>query len=140
MSVSVSVTLDKAYDDKAYDECRTPVLVLDDGEASGLDAFAATVAVFGQGRFLLLYTSDRTTLLDLANEHPGGVIVVDVDRDPRPKDVLAELADTGLPVVVLTDGSHDAISDHALSVGAAACLPTSLPARTLLRELESSRH
>jgi DNA-binding NarL/FixJ family response regulator len=34
--------------------------------------------------------------------------------------------------VVLSDGRDDAIADHALSVGAAAYAPTSLPGRDLV--------
>jgi DNA-binding NarL/FixJ family response regulator len=37
--------------------------------------------------------------------------------------------------VVLTDGNNEAIQDHALSVGAAACLSTSLPAREVVSRL-----
>ena len=113
-----------------------PVLALDEGDAGALDAMATAVAVFGRGRLALHYADDRGGLRRMAAECVAAgapaVIVVDVDRHPQPKDVLADVADTGFPVAVLSAGADDAIADHALSVGAAAFLPTTLPAGELV--------
>jgi DNA-binding NarL/FixJ family response regulator len=49
--------------------------------------------------------------------------------------VLAEAADMGFPLAVLSDGRSDAIHDHALSVGADAYLLSDLPARSLVARL-----
>ncbi len=115
----------------------TVVLVLDEGNATSLDALGAAVALFGRGNLKLVYVHDRASLPGVA-ALGAGVAVVDVDRDPDPKNVLAEVVEAGLPVVVLTDGLNSAIPDHALSVGAAACLATSLPARELVSRLSSA--
>lgn len=120
---------------------RTQVLLLDEGHASSLDAVAASVALFGQGRLELICAPDLGTLRqmagDLAAADARAVIVVDVDHDPAPKSVLAEAADAGLPLAVLSDGRSDAIHDHALSVGADAYLLTPLPAKELVANLEA---
>jgi DNA-binding NarL/FixJ family response regulator len=113
-----------------------PVLALDEGDPGALDAMATAVAVFGRGRLALHYADDRGGLRRMAAECMAAgapaVIVVDVDRHPQPKDVLADVTEAGFPVAVLSDGSDDAIADHALSVGAAAYLPTTLPAGELV--------
>jgi hypothetical protein len=106
----------------------TPVLLYDEGQASSLDALAASVGIFGAGRFELLYASDLDSLRQMANEPDG---------NPQPKDLLANAADMGFPLVVLSDGHDDAIHDHALSVGAAAYLLSELPARALVDRLEA---
>lgn len=117
------------------------VLVLDEepATATSLDALAMAVAVFGRGRLGLLYADDQDALRRMADELAAAgtptVIVVDVDRHPEPKHVLAEVAEAPFPVAVVTDGRHEAIHDHALSVGAAAYLPTSLPARDMVSRL-----
>jgi len=113
-----------------------PVLVLDEGQAANLDALALTVAAFGRGRFNLAYAHHRSSLRRMAAQLAVGVVVVDVDQDPDPKDLLADVVELGFPVVVLTDGRNDAIFDHAQSVGAAACLPTSSPAHEIVSNLE----
>lgn len=117
------------------------VLLLDDGHAQNLDAVAASVALFGRGRLQLVCVPDLAFLHQMATElaasNAPAVIVVDVDHDPEPKSVLAEAADAGLPVAVLSDGRSDAIHDHALSVGAAAYLLTPLPAKELVATLEA---
>jgi hypothetical protein len=117
----------------------TQVLALDEGQASSLDAVAASVALFGAGRLELLYAPDLPALRQMADELTAGdasaVIVVDVDQDPEPKSVLAEAAELGLPLAVLSDGRSDAIHDHALSVGADAYLLSGLPARALVASL-----
>jgi DNA-binding NarL/FixJ family response regulator len=111
-------------------------LLLDEGDAASLDALATAVAIFGGGRFDLVYADDRDSLRYMADQlaaaGSSAVIVVDVDGHPQPKDLLAEVAEAGFPVAVVTDGRRDAIADHALSVGAAAYLPTSLPAQELV--------
>jgi DNA-binding NarL/FixJ family response regulator len=116
-----------------------PVLCLDEGQAESLDALAASVAIFGADRFELLYAPDRDTLRrmtdELATLHADALVVVDADHDPEPKSLLAEAADTGFPLVVLSDGRSDAIHDHALSVGAAAYLLSTLPAHDLVDRL-----
>jgi hypothetical protein len=121
---------------------RIHVLVLDEGDATNLDALALTLAVFGRGRFELLYADDRRSLRRMAAQldRVAGVVVVDVDRYPDPKDLLAEVAEAGVPVVVVTDGRNEAIFDHALSVGAAACVATSLPARDVISHLQLAAH
>jgi DNA-binding NarL/FixJ family response regulator len=112
------------------------VLVLDEGQAeTSLDALAAAVAVFGRGTIRLLYAHHRSALPDMADRCGADIIVVDVDRDPRPKDILADVVEAGPPVVVVTDGRDDSVPDHALSVGASACLQTSMPARDLVAHL-----
>ena len=120
---------------------RTQVLLLDEGCATNLDAVAASVALFGRGRLELLCAPDLHSLRQMAGElaalQAPAVIVVDVDHDPAPKSVLAEAADAGFPVAVLSDGRNDAIHDHALSVGAAAYLLTPLPAQELVAHLEA---
>jgi DNA-binding NarL/FixJ family response regulator len=116
-----------------------PVLCLDEGDAGSLDALAASVAIFGADRFELLYAPDRETLHrmteELAVHHADALVVVDADHHPEPKSLLAEAADTGFPLVVLSNGHSDAIQDHALSVGAAAYLLSTLPASDLLDRL-----
>ena len=113
-----------------------PVLILDEGPATSLDALATALAVFGRGLFALGYADHPSALWEMADELAAGgtaaVIVVDVDGHPEPKAFLAEVAETGFPVVVVSDGRNEAIHDHALSVGAAAYLPTSLPAREMV--------
>ena len=117
----------------------TPVLVLDDPDAGSLDGLATSVAVFGGGRLALHYAPDLETLRsmsdDLAARQAPAVVVVDADRCPAPKSLLAEAADLGFPLVVLSDGCDDAIHDHALSVGATAYLLSALPARELVARL-----
>jgi DNA-binding response OmpR family regulator len=119
----------------------TPVLLLDEGQATNLDALAASVSIFGAGRFELLYAPDLGSLRQMAGElasaHAEALVVVDADYDPEPKDLLAKAADMGFPLVVLSDGRDDAIHDHALSVGAAAYLLSELPARELVTRLEA---
>jgi DNA-binding NarL/FixJ family response regulator len=115
------------------------VLVLDEGQATSLDALALSVAIFGAGQFELLYASDLDSLLqmagDVASARARAVIVVDVDHAPEPKDRLARAAELGFPLVVTSDGGNDAIHDHALSVGASAYLLNTLPARELVARL-----
>ncbi|MGH9012010.1 MAG: hypothetical protein ACRDYF_19525 [Acidimicrobiia bacterium] len=117
----------------------TSVLLFDEGQASSLDALAASVGIFGAGRFELLYASDMDSLRQMAGEladaHAAALVVVDADHDPEPKDLLATAADMGFPLVVVSDGRDDAIHDHALSVGAAAYLLSDLPARELVADL-----
>ena len=117
-------------------DSRLHVLLLDEGDATSLDALAASVAIFGADRFELVPAPDCSTLwrtaAEFATSDAQAVVVVDVDRHPEPKSVLANVAEIGFPVVVVTDGHHDAIQDHALSVGAAAYLPTTMPARELV--------
>lgn len=114
------------------------VLVLDEepDTTPSLDALAVAVAVFGRGGLGLLYAVDQDALHEMADALAAAgtpsVIVVDVDRHPEPKQVLAEMAEAGFPLAVVTDGGHEAIHDHALSVGAAAYLPTTLPAREMV--------
>ncbi len=118
---------------------RIHVLLLDEGETTSLDALAVSVAIFGGDRFELIPVPDRDSLWSTADElaaaDTSGVVVVDVDHHPEPKSVLAHAADTGFPLVVLSDGRRDAIADHALSVAAAAYLPTTLPAQELVAQL-----
>ncbi|HET9771742.1 MAG TPA: hypothetical protein VFS16_12700 [Acidimicrobiia bacterium] len=115
------------------------VLLLDDETATNLDSLAAAVAVFAPGGLDLLYADDADALHRMAGELSAldapALIVVDVDRHPEPKSVLAFAADAGYPLVVLSTGDDDAIADHALSVGAAAYAPTSLPGRDLVNLL-----
>jgi hypothetical protein len=115
------------------------VLLLDEDPTTSLDALATAVAIFGQGRFKLLYAEDRDRLRRMADELSSAgttaVIVVDVDDHPEPKHVLADLTEAGFPVAVVTTGRNEAIQDHALSVGAAAYLPTSVPAREMVSVL-----
>ena len=117
----------------------TSVLLFDEGQPTSLDALAASVSIFGAGRFELLYASDLDSLRQMAAELAGAnaeaVVVVDADYDPEPKDLLARAADMGFPLVVLSDGHDDAIHDHALSVGAADYLLSELPARVLVDRL-----
>ena len=119
----------------------TPLVLLDQGEATSLDALAASVSIFGAGRFQLLYADDLDSLVEmtgeLARRHVEAVVVVDADHAPTPKDLLATAAETGFPLVVLSDGRDEAIHDHALSVGAAAYLLSELPARALVDRLEA---
>jgi hypothetical protein len=119
----------------------TPILLFDEGQASGLDALAASVGIFGAGRFELLYASDLESLRQMAGEladaHAAALVVVDADENPEPKDLLANAADMGFPLIVLSDGRNDAIHEHALSVGAAAYLLSELPARALVDCLEA---
>ena len=114
----------------------TPVLLLDEGQPTNLDALAASLSIFGAGRFQLLYAADLESLRQMAGElasvHAEALVVVDADYDPEPKDLLATAAGMGFPLVVLSDGRDDAIHDHALSVGAAAYLLSELPARDLV--------
>jgi hypothetical protein len=115
------------------------VLVLDEDPTTSLDALATAVAVFGEGRFKLLYADDqealRTMADQLATAGAAAVIVVDVDDHPAPKHLLADVTEAGFPIAVVTGGRNAAIQDHALSVGADAYLPTSLPARELVSVL-----
>jgi hypothetical protein len=117
----------------------TPILLLDEGQATSLDALAASVSIFGAGRFELLYADDRDALLRMSAEltglHAEALVVVDADHDPDPKNLLATAADTGFPLIVVSDGRDGAIHDHALSVGAAAYLLRELPARELVDRL-----
>lgn len=117
------------------------VLLLDDESATSLDALAASVAVFAPGRLELLYAADGEALHRMAGELAAldapALIVVDVDHHREPKHFLALAADAGYPLVVLSDGRDGAIADHALSVGAAAFAPTSLPGRELVDLLSS---
>ena len=119
----------------------TQVLYLDQGQATSLDAVAASVALFGRGRLELLSAPDLGALREMAAELGAfgapTVIVVDVDQDDEPKSVLADAAEAGFPLAVLSDGRNDAIHDHALSVGAAAYLLTPLPAQELVTVLEA---
>ena len=119
----------------------TSVLLFDEGQPSSLDALAASVSIFGAGRFELLYASDLDSLRRMAGElssvHAEALVVVDADYDPQPKDLLAKAADMGFPLVVLSDGRDDDIHHHALSVGAAAYLLSGLPARDLVDRLGS---
>jgi len=119
----------------------TQVLLLDEGYATSLEAVAASVALFSRGRLELRCVPDRGALRQMAAELTAlqipAVVVVDVDHDPFPKNVLAEAADLGLPLAVMSDGQDDAIHDHALSVGAAAYLLTPLPAQELVGRLEA---
>jgi hypothetical protein len=115
------------------------VLLLDDEAATSLDALAAAVAVFAPGGLDLLYAENADALHRMAGELSAvdapALIVVDVDRHPEPKSFLALVADAGYPLVVLSTGADDTIADHALSVGAAAFAPTSLPGRELVNLL-----
>jgi len=113
-----------------------PVLCLDEGRADSLDALAASVAIFGGDRFELIYAPDREALHrmthELAGLHADALVVVDADHHPEPKSLLADVANMGFPLVVLSDGHSDAMHDHALSVGAAAYLLSTLPAHDLV--------
>jgi AmiR/NasT family two-component response regulator len=102
---------------------------------------AASVVIFAAGRFELLYASDLDSLRQMASEladaHAEALVVVDADDYPEPKDLLANAAGMGFPLVVLSAGRDDAIHEHALSVGAAAYLLNELPARALVDRLEA---
>jgi DNA-binding NarL/FixJ family response regulator len=117
------------------------VLVLDDGEATTLDGLATAVAMFGRGRLELLYADHPGTLRRMADQlaaaGTAAVIVIDVDHHPEPKHILADIAEAGFPLVVVSDGHNEAVHDHALSVGAAAYLPTSLPAHEMISQLST---
>jgi hypothetical protein len=117
----------------------TSVLLFDEGQPTSLDALAASVSIFGAGRFELLYATDLESLRRMAgvlgDADAEALVVVDADYDPEPKDLLAKAAEMGLPLVVLSNGRDDAIHDHALSVGAAAYLLSELPARDLVARL-----
>ena len=67
----------------------TPVLLLDEGLPTNLDALAASLSIFGAGRFQLLYAADLDTLRQMAGElasvHAEALVVVDADYDPEPK-------------------------------------------------------
>jgi hypothetical protein len=119
----------------------TPVLLLDEGQAASFDALAASVSIFGAGQFELLYAPDLESLRRMTGELAGlqaeALVVVDVDHEPEPKNLLANAAETGFPLVVLSNGRDDAIHDHALSVGAAAYLLSEQPARELVARLEA---
>lgn len=119
----------------------TPVLLLDEGQATSLDALAASLSMFGAGQFELLYAHDLDALRRMTDAltslHADALIVVDADHDPQPKNLLATAADLGFPLVVVSDGRDDAILDHALSVGAAAYLLGDLPAREVVASLGS---
>src|SRR5439155_788657 len=86
----------------------TPVLVLDDGEAANLDGLATSVAVFGRGQLALHYATDLDDLRSMSDElaarRARGVVVVDADHCPAPKALLADAADLGFPLAVLSDG------------------------------------
>jgi AmiR/NasT family two-component response regulator len=115
------------------------LILFDNGRAApGLDGLAAAVAIFGQGRFLVASVHDPTAVRAATDAAAERVVVVNVDDDPEPKQTLADLAEAGFPVVVLTDGRDDTVAEHARSVGAAACLPLSLPARELISRLAVS--
>ena len=115
------------------------VLVFDDGEATTLDGLATAVAMFGRGRCELVYADHQDELRRMADQlaaaGTAAVIVVDVDHHPAPKQVLADVAEAGFPLVVVSDGRRQAVHDHALSVGAAAYLPTSMPAQEMISRL-----
>jgi DNA-binding response OmpR family regulator len=119
----------------------TPVVLLDEGQATSLDALAASVSIFGAGQFELLYAYDLESLRrmtgELASVHAEALIVVDADHDPAPKNLLATAAEAGFPLVVVSNGRDDTIHDHALSVGAAAYLLSELPARELVARLSA---
>lgn len=119
----------------------TPVLLLDEGQATSLDALAASVSIFGAGQFELLYAHDLESLRrmtgELASVHAEALVVVDADHDPEPKNLLATAAEAGFPLVVVSNGRDDTIHDHALSVGAAAYLLSELPARELVARLSA---
>jgi DNA-binding response OmpR family regulator len=119
----------------------TPVLLLDEGQATSLDALAASVSIFGAGQFELLYAHDLESLRrmtgELATVHAEALVVVDADHDPEPKNLLATAAEAGFPLVVVSNGRDDTIQDHALSVGAAAYLLSELPARELVARLSA---
>ena len=89
----------------------------------------------GRVDFLVASVDDPTAVRATTDAAGGRVVVVNVDDDPEPKQTLADLAEAGFPVVVLTEGRDDTVVEHARSVGAAACLPLSLPARELLSRL-----
>ena len=111
-------------------------VVVDDGQARTIDGLAMAAAIFGHGRFELIYVDDPTAIPSPAVAPAAGVVViVDVDRDPNPKQTLAKLTQRDVPVVVLTDGRDQTVAEHARSVGVAACLPTSLPAHEILSYL-----
>ena len=117
----------------------TPVLLLDEGQATSLDALAASVSIFGAGQFELLYAPDLDSLrrmtAELADLHAEALVIVDADYDTQPKNLLATAAEGGFPLVVVSNGRDDAIHEHALSVGAAAYLLSELPARELVARL-----
>ena len=117
------------------------VLVLDEDPTTSLEALATAVAIFGEGGFTLLYAEDQDGLRMMADQlgtaGTAAVVVVDVDDHPEPKDLLADVTGAGFPVAVVTGGRNEAIQHHALSVGAAAYLPTSLPARELVSTLRA---
>ena len=119
----------------------TSVLLFDEGQPTSLDALAASVSIFGAGRFELLYATDLESLRRMAGEladlRAEALVVVDADHDPEPKDLLATAAGMGIPLVVVSNGRDDAIHDHALSVGAAAYLLSELPARDLVARLSA---
>jgi AmiR/NasT family two-component response regulator len=115
------------------------LILFDNGRATaGLDGLAAAVAMFGQGRFFLASVHDPTAVRAATDAAAETVVVVNVDDDPEPKQTLADLAEAGFPVVVLTDGRDETVAEHARSVGAAACLSMSLPARELISRLAVS--
>ena len=119
----------------------TPVLLLDEGRATSLDALAASVSIFGAGQFELLYAPDLESLRrmtgELADLHAEALVVVDADDHPEPKNLLATAAEAGFPLVVVSNGREDTIHEHALSVGAAAYLLSELPARELVARLSA---
>ena len=122
--------------------CAPVLLVLDDGQATSLDGLATSLAIFGGGACDVLYAPDAVSLRAMAGElatdrRTEALIVVDADQHPEPKALLAEAADLGFPLAVLSDGRSDAIHDHALSVGATAYLLSALPARELVDRLAS---
>jgi DNA-binding NarL/FixJ family response regulator len=125
--------------DEAFSGRRAPVLVLDDDNAGSLDGLAASAAIFGRGDLDLRYANDLDGLREMAQQlaalQAPALIVVDPDRSPEPKSLLAGAADLGFPLVVLSDGRDDAVQEHARSVGAAACLLSTVPARQLVAEL-----
>src|SRR5688572_23371207 len=75
----------------------------------------------GRGNIHLIYVHHRSALSRVAGQVNCGVIAVDVDRDPSP-DVLAEVVDTGLSVVVLTDGRGRSVQDKCTQRWS-RCLP-----------------
>lgn len=111
-----------------------PVVIVDDGHAGTVEGLAVAVAVFGQGRLDLIAVGDWTAVRAATAHLAAGVVVVDVDRHPDPKDALAELAGGCLPVVVLTDGRDETVAEHAHSVGVVTCLSTS-PAHEIVSRL-----
>jgi AmiR/NasT family two-component response regulator len=111
-----------------------PVVIVDDGHAETVEGLAVAVAAFGQGRLDLVAVGDWMAARSTAARLAAGVVVVDVDRHPDPRDALAKLTEGCLAVVVLTDGRDETVAEHARSVGAVTCLTTS-PAHEVVSRL-----